>query len=71
MLLFAIPVIGLIALLIFAFAVKNKNLRNFARAILIWIIVALVLSVLAFIAMKIFGIDLSDVIESIQNVIPL
>ena len=71
MLLFAIPVIGLIALLIFAFAVKNKNLRNFARAILIWIIVALVLSVIAFILMKIFGVDLSSVIESIENVIPL
>ena len=71
MLLFAIPVIGLIALLIFAFAVKNKNLRNLARAFLIWIIVALVLSVIAFILMKIFGVNLSSVMESIQNVIPL
>ena len=35
-LLFAVPLIGLIAMLIIAFTAKNNNLRNFARAHLIW-----------------------------------
>ena len=50
---------------------SQDSLRNLARAFLIWIIVALVLSVIAFILMKIFGVNLSSVMESIQNVIPL
>lgn len=43
MLLFAIPVIGLIALLILAFASKNKNIKHWCRAILIWILVGFIL----------------------------
>ena len=43
MLLFAIPVIGWLICLIMAFAPKNKNLKHFARAILIWGLVAAVL----------------------------
>ncbi len=42
MLLFALPVIGLIACLVMAFAPKNKNLKHFARAVLIWMIVGIV-----------------------------
>ncbi len=48
--LFAIPVIGLIALLISAFGSKNVNVRNFAKskfcaAIILGIIVVIVVSV--------------------------
>ena len=43
MILFAVPVIGFIACIIMAFAAKNKNIRNYARATLIWMIIAFVL----------------------------
>ena len=43
MLLFAIPIIGFIACIIMAFAPKNKNIKHFARAQLIWMVVAIVL----------------------------
>jgi len=43
MLLFAIPIIGQIACLIMAFAPKNKNIKHFARAMLIWTVIAVVL----------------------------
>jgi len=42
-LLFALPVIGLIACIIMAFAPKNRNIKHFARAMLIWTVIALVL----------------------------
>lgn len=44
--LFAIPVIGLIVCLIIAFAPKNKNLRNFAKSKLIWLLVLIIISAL-------------------------
>lgn len=34
--LFLIPVVGLIASIIFSFAAKNKSVKNFARAWMIW-----------------------------------
>ena len=43
MLLFALPVIGFIACIIMAFAPKNKNIKHFARAMLIWTVIAVVL----------------------------
>ena len=43
MLLFAIPIIGQIACLIMAFAPKNKNIKHFARAQLIWMVIGIVL----------------------------
>ena len=43
MLLFALPIIGQIACLIMAFAPKNKNIKHFARAQLIWMVIAIVL----------------------------
>ncbi len=43
MILFAIPIIGFIACIIMAFAPKNKNIKNYARATLIWMIIAFVL----------------------------
>jgi uncharacterized membrane protein YccC len=43
--LFSIPIIGWIMCLIMAFAVGNFNKRNFARAMLIFLIIGIVLSV--------------------------
>ena len=37
------PIIGQIACLIMAFAPKNKNIKHFARAQLIWMVIAIVL----------------------------
>ena len=76
MLLFAVPVVGFIAMLIFAGAVKNKNLRNFARAHVVWVIVALItaiaLWIVARIARKAAGtaIDWQGIFDSIKNAFP-
>jgi len=42
-LLFSIPVVGFIACIVFSFAPKNKGLRNFSRAVLIWMVVGLLI----------------------------
>ena len=42
-LLFCLPVIGWIACLLAAFVPKNRNIRNFARAMLIWLVIGLVI----------------------------
>ena len=44
--LFAIPFIGLISAVIFSFAPKAKSLKNFGRAVLIWKVVTLLISIL-------------------------
>lgn len=49
-LLFAIPVVGFIALLIYTFAAKNVNRRNFARSYWCGLVVALVIIVAVIIA---------------------
>ena len=48
MFLFSLPIIGLIACIIMAFVPKNKNLKNYARAMLIWTVIALVVAGLLF-----------------------
>ncbi len=44
MFVFALPVIGWLICLISAFAGKNQSKKNFARAILIWSVIAFVIS---------------------------
>ncbi len=46
MFLYSIPIIGFLVCLIMSFAPKNKNLKNFARAILIWMIIGLIIAAL-------------------------
>ena len=46
MFLYAIPVIGFIVCLIMAFASSNASRRNFSRAILLWILVGVIISIL-------------------------
>lgn len=53
MFLFAIPVVGWVICIIMALgATKNKNKRNFARAILIWLIIAGIIAVAAYFAIS-------------------
>lgn len=46
-LLFSLPLVGWIICLVMAFAAKNANVRHFARASMIWILVTLILTVAA------------------------
>ena len=48
MLLFAIPVIGWILCLVTALSNKNQSKKNFAKAMLIWLIIGLILSIVLF-----------------------
>jgi cytochrome bd-type quinol oxidase subunit 2 len=45
LLLAAIPVVGFIALLIFAFGGKNQNRKAMSRAILLWILIGLIITI--------------------------
>ena len=47
-LLFSIPLIGFIASIVLAFVPQNKNLKSFARAALIWMLIGMVVSGLIF-----------------------
>ena len=49
--LYALPLIGWLFCLIMAFALKNRNKRNYARATLIFMLVGLAVAVLAYIAL--------------------
>ena len=48
MLLFALPVIGWICCIVFAFAPQNENIKHYARAILLWAVVGIVAMLLIF-----------------------
>ena len=67
-LLFSLPAIGWIICLIMAFAPKNKNIKNFARSKLIWIIIAIILGVICGIifafVFKNMGVDIDDYFSS-------
>lgn len=58
LLLTAIPVVGLIALFIYAFGGKNKNRKSLARAILIWLLIIILILAAAFVtSIFLFGWD--------------
>ena len=46
-LLFAIPIVGLVLLIVFSFSNENINRRNYARSYFCWLIIGLVLIVVA------------------------
>lgn len=48
MFLYSIPVVGWLVCLITAFAPKNRTKKNFAKAVLIWLVIGLVLSVIGY-----------------------
>ena len=58
-LLFAIPIVGLICIIVFAFSSStNKNLQNYARSKFCWFLIALVLWAIFFILVLVGGISL-------------
>ena len=65
MLLYAIPVIGLIIMIIMACAARNKSIRNFAKAHLVWLLIGLILllvsALAAFILSKQMDIDFTQI----------
>lgn len=63
MLLFAIPIIGWIACIVMAFASKNENIKHFACAMLIWLIIAAVLCVATYFLFAWIGNALKDYIS--------
>lgn len=63
MLLFAIPVIGWLICIVMAFAVKNENIKHFAKAMMIWIIVGIVLSVAMYFVFRWLSGSLMDYIN--------
>lgn len=50
MLLFAVPVVGLIASIAFSASSKNENLANYGKAVFIWKIIGLVITLVVAIA---------------------
>lgn len=45
LLLFAIPIVNLIALIIFACGVGNANLVNYSRAVLLWVLLVFLFAI--------------------------
>lgn len=62
MLLFAVPVIGLIVCLVTAFSGDDTSRKNFSRAVLIWILVAIVLSIIVAIAIAAVGGSIMNIL---------
>ena len=67
--LFALPVIGMIACLIMAFAAKNLNCRNYARAGLIFVLVGIALTIITFLLGLWLGDTLSTLLYTIANTV--
>ena len=67
MFLFSIPIIGWISCIIMAFAPRNENLKHFARAMLIWLIIAAVLCVALCFLFLWIGDGLKDYINKITD----
>lgn len=64
MFLFAIPVIGWLICIIMAFASKNENKKHFAKAMMIWLIIGIVLSVVGYFVFRWLGGMLTDYINA-------
>ena len=62
MLLFAIPVVGLIVCFVTAFSGDDTSRKNFSRAVLIWILVAIVLSIIVAIAIAAVGGSIMNIL---------
>ena len=67
MLLFAVPVIGLIVCLVTAFSGEDASRKNFSRAVLIWILVAIVLSIIVAIAIAAVGGSIMNILFNIYR----
>ncbi len=66
MLVYALPLIGWLICIIMAFAPKNESKKHFARAILIWGIVGIVISIIGLITMSLLGGGIAEILSEIQ-----
>lgn len=57
-LLFAIPLVGLICMIVFAVDSSYIARRNYARSFLLWMLIAVILSILVMILFTILGISM-------------
>ena len=65
-LLFSIPVLGLIFILVFSFSKKYPCRRNYARAVLIGVIIALIVCVIMYFS----GINYVELLQKNINNLP-
>ena len=65
--LFMLPLIGWIACLIMAFAPKNVNLKHYARAKLIWVLISVVLCIAAYFLIQWIGSVFIDYINRVTD----
>jgi len=63
MLLFALPIIGIISVIVLPCKAKNKNIKNFAKANLIWAIIAFIFFVATIIGIIAVGNSLMEYIK--------
>lgn len=68
--LYAIPVIGLICLIVHAIGSKNITKRSFARSYFVAILVSIILTVIAAIVVVVMGIDVQAMLNDLQAQIP-
>lgn len=64
-LLFAIPLVGFIMLIVFAFDSSNINRRNYARSFFCAYLIVLILLVIVFILCIILGVSASNMYSSL------
>ncbi len=65
MLVYSLPLIGWIICIIMAFAPKNESKKHFARAILIWGIIGIVISIVTLIVLSLLGGGISGILSEI------
>lgn len=60
LLLFSLPVIGWISCIVFSFAPKSKNIKNFARAVLIIMVISILITILLVSVVGAFVMNFAD-----------
>ena len=68
--LYAIPIVGLILAVVLAFAPKNENIKNFARAQILVIIIGLILVLVLCIAAVISGVTPDQLEQLVKQALP-
>ena len=68
MLLFALPLIGILSCIIAAFAPKNRSIRNFAKAILLWTLIGIIISGILMAAFAMLANQFVAIVEESLNI---
>ena len=64
MLLYSIPAVGWLLCLVIGFAARNESKKNFAKAMLIWIVIGIALTVIGYFVLRWLG---SSIVASINE----